>query len=154
MGCDKKLMSTSNRLIKEFSDLKKEKDVNFKLFPNEQNLHQWNGILNGPSGTPYQNEFFDIKCKIPVSYPISPPEIVFKSKIFHPNIHSTTGEICLDILKSHWTPAWSLSLACQALIVLLANPEPSSPLNCDAGNLLRNNDFRGFSSLSKIFTNI
>ncbi len=62
-----------------------------------------------------------------------------------------TGEICLDILKNHWTPAWSLSLACQALIVLLANPEPGSPLNCDAGNLLRCKDFRGFSSLGKIF---
>jgi peroxin-4 len=64
-----------------------------------------------------------------------------------------TGEICLDILKNHWTPAWSLSLACQALLVLLSNPEPSSPLNCDAGNLLRCKDFRGFSSLSKIFQN-
>jgi len=145
-------MSTSNRLIKEFSDLKKEKELNFKLFPDENNLHKWNGILNGPSGTPYQNGCFEIKCKIPGSYPISPPEIFFKTKIFHPNIHLATGEICLDILKSHWTPAWSLSLACQALIVLLANPEPSSPLNCDAGNLLRNSDYRGFSSLGYIFS--
>jgi len=145
-------MSTSNRLIKEFSDLKKEKDPNFKLFPDENNLHKWKGVLNGPNGTPYQNKNFDIICKIPGSYPISPPEIFFETKIFHPNIHLNTGEICLDILKSHWTPAWSLSLACQALIVLLANPEPSSPLNCDAGNLLRNNDFRGFSSLGYIFS--
>jgi peroxin-4 len=144
-------MSTSNRLIKEFSDLKKEKDLNFKLIPDENNLHKWNGVLNGPSGTPYQDKNFEIKCKIPVSYPISPPEFTFKTKIFHPNIHLNRGEICLDILKSHWTPAWSLSLACQALIVLLANPEPSSPLNCDAGNLLRYNDFRGFSSLIYIF---
>lgn len=147
-------MSTSNRLIKEFSDLKKEKELNFKIYPDENNLHKWNGVIKGPSGTPYQNGKFEIKCKIPVSYPISPPEIIFKSKIFHPNIHSNTGEICLDILKSHWTPAWSLSLACQALIVLLANPEPSSPLNCDAGNLLRCNDFRGFSSLSNVVTKL
>ena len=146
-------MSTSNRLIKEFSDLKKEKELNFKLNPDENNLHKWKGVLIGPSGTPYQNSNFEIYCKIPVSYPISPPEIIFKTAIFHPNIHSNTGEICLDILKSHWTPAWSLSLACQALIVLLANPEPSSPLNCDAGNLLRCYDFRGFSSLANIVSN-
>jgi len=141
-------MSTSNRLIKEFRDLKKENELNFKLYPEENNLHRWSGVLKGPMGTSYQTGQFKIKCKIPISYPISPPEIYFQSKIFHPNIHLSTGEICLDILKSHWTPAWSLSLACQALIVLLANPEPSSPLNCDAGNLLRNDDFRGFSSLS------
>lgn len=88
-----------------------------------------------------------------MSYPISPPEISFQTEIFHPNIHLLSGEICLDILKSHWTPAWSLSLACQALIVLLGNPEPSSPLNCDAGNLLRNCDFRGYSSLVYCISN-
>jgi ubiquitin-protein ligase len=54
-------MSTSNRLIKEFSDLKKEKDLNFKLIPDEKNLHKWNGVLNGPSGTPYQVSI-KIKC--------------------------------------------------------------------------------------------
>jgi len=47
-------MSTSNRLIKEFIDLKKEKISNYKLFPDENNLHKWNGILNGPTDTPYQ----------------------------------------------------------------------------------------------------
>lgn len=47
-------MSTSNRLIKEFSDIKKEKDLNFQLFPDENNLHKWKGVLKGPCGTPYQ----------------------------------------------------------------------------------------------------
>jgi ubiquitin-protein ligase len=54
-------MSTSNRLIKEFSDMKKEKDLNFKIFPDENNLHKWNGVLNGPSGTPYQVSI-KLKC--------------------------------------------------------------------------------------------
>ena len=60
-------MSTSNRLIKEFSDLKKEKDLNYKLSPDENNLHNWKGEISGPSGTPYQvsikNFMIDFKQK-------------------------------------------------------------------------------------------
>ena len=44
-----------------------------------------------------------------------------------------TGEICLDVLKSQWSPAWTISTACTAVRALLESPEPDSPLNIDAG---------------------
>lgn len=154
MGCGKIIfMSTTNRLLKEFGELKKNSDGSLCLSPDENNLHEWNGILKGPWGTPYQEGSFLINCQISNSYPLSPPEIKFKTKIFHPNIHPQTGEVCLDILKTQWSPVWTLLYVFQAILVLLSNPEPNSPLNCDAGNLLRKSDFRGFSSLSNIYKN-
>jgi len=39
-----------------------------------------------------------------------------------------TGEICLDILKSAWSPAWTLQSVCRAVVSLLAQSEPDSPL--------------------------
>lgn len=63
-----------------------------------------------------------------------------------------TGEICLDILKGAWTPAWTLLAVCQAITALMADPAPDSPLNCDAGNLLRAGDLRGYASLARCYT--
>ena len=41
---------------------------------------------------------------------------------------------------------------CQAIVALLTDSAPDSPLNCDAGNLLRAGDVRGFASLARLYT--
>jgi peroxin-4 len=74
------------------------------------------------------------------------------AQVFHPNIHWKTGEICLDILKAAWSPAWTLQSVCRAILALLAHPAPDSPLNCDAGNLLRAGDTLGYESAARCFT--
>jgi peroxin-4 len=65
--------------------------------------------------------------------------------------HPQSGEICLDILKKEWSPAWNLQSACRAIISLLEEPAADSPLNCDAGNMIRANDTRAFNSVAKMY---
>jgi len=104
--------------------------------------------------TPYQGGSWTLRIEIPKSYPIQPPNVKFITKICHPNINFKTGEICLDILKNAWSPAWTLQSACMAIRLLLSNPEPNSPLNCDAANLLRCGDLLGYESLVRMYTEL
>lgn len=122
------------------------------LMPNESNLYEWFAVIHGPRDTPYYGGEFRVRFRIPQSYPMAPPEASFVTTIFHPNVHFKTGEICLDILKNEWSPAWTILSVCQAIVALLSDPVGDSPLNCDAGNLLRAGDMRAYNGLARLYT--
>jgi ubiquitin-conjugating enzyme (huntingtin interacting protein 2) len=47
--------------------------------------------------------------------------------VWHPNVSSVTGAICLDILKDQWSPALTMKTALLSLQALLCSPEPNDP---------------------------
>lgn len=49
-------------------------------------------------------------------------------------------------------PLPPLQSMCQAILALMSDSAPDSPLNCDAGNLLRGGDVRGYNSLARMYT--
>ena len=53
------------------------------------------GQIKGPLGTVYEDGLFEIDIVIPQQYPFDPPKMKFLTKIWHPNISSQTGAICL-----------------------------------------------------------
>jgi peroxin-4 len=58
-----------------------------------------------------------------------------------------TGEICLDLLKTAWTPAYTLQMTVEAIWQMLAAPGIDSPLNVDVAALIRQGDAIGAESL-------
>ncbi len=149
----------AQRLLREFKEMQRQTPNNKEvqdlwLQPEEKNIFCWHAKFIGPADTPYAGGVFELKLNIPQQYPITPPKATFLTNVFHPNVHFKTGEICLDILKNSWSPAWTLATVCRAIISLLSHPEPESPLNCDAGNLLRYGDERGFKSMARMYTKL
>lgn len=63
-------------------------------------------------------------------YPFVPPKMRFRSKVWHPNVSSANGAICLDILKDQWSPALTLKTALLSLQALLSSPQPDDPQVC------------------------
>ena len=86
-------------------------------------------IIKGPPSTPFEGRDFIVRLDVPVEYPLTPPAARFVTKCFHPNVNFESGEICLDILKKEWSPAWSLQSACRAIQSLLGDP------NSDVSNI-------------------
>lgn len=109
-------------------------------------------MIHAPADGAYDGGRFEIVIQVPDTYPIKPPTMRFRTRIFHPNVHWKSGEICLDVLKTQWSPAWTLHSACTAVVALLDAPEPDSPLNVDAANLLRTGDLVAYRSMCAMFT--
>ena len=90
-------------------------------------IRHWKGKLNGPPDSVYEGGVFQIDIKIPEKYPYVPPKMQFDTKIWHPNISSQTGAICLDILKDEWSPALTIRTALLSIQAMLTAAEPNSP---------------------------
>ncbi|KAI0989256.1 hypothetical protein GJ496_010501 [Pomphorhynchus laevis] len=116
------------RLSKELIDLEKDPPANCSAGPiNETDLLHWRATIMGPSDSAYSNGVFTLNIMFPTEYPFRPPSITFITKIFHPNIN-LNGSICLDILKSQWSPALTISKVLLSISSLLCDPNPDDPL--------------------------
>ena len=143
-------MQSSKRLTKEYQEILESPVENCNIAPTVDNIYNWEGVLFGPEGTPYENGLFYLHINFPKDYPHIPPNIYFKTKIYHPNI-SHNGVICLDILKEEWSPVLTISKVMLSLSSLLSDPNPNDPLVLEIAKEMKT-DMNSFNKKARQYT--
>jgi ubiquitin-conjugating enzyme E2 D/E len=112
------------RLVKEWryfeSKNAAEEILSFSVV-DRNNLKRFEAKIKGPLDTPYENGVFVLDVWVSESYPFKPPRLMFKTKVFHPNIDAQ-GRICLDILCDMWTPLLTFEKILLSISGLLSLP--------------------------------
>lgn len=117
----------------------------------EDNFFEWEALIEGPPGTPFEFGVFVATLSFPRNYPLSPPKMQFKSTLFHPNIY-TDGRVCISILhqagedptgyetaSENWNPVQTVEKILLSVLSMIAAPNDQSPANVDAAKMWRNN---------------
>ncbi|KAJ2786577.1 Ubiquitin-conjugating enzyme E2 T [Coemansia interrupta] len=128
------------RLSKELNLLQTELPADIVCTPKGERIDSYEARMEGPPDTPYENGHFYVDINLSSLYPIEPPSLIFKTRIYHPNIDDH-GKICLEVLKKGknggWSPSWTLDKVLISLKVLLASPNEDDPLMSDIADQMR-----------------
>lgn len=91
--------------------------------------------LYGPENSPYDQYLLEFKIEFSPEHPFRAPYVKVNTNttwIFHPNING--DNICLDLLKSNWSPVITITTLLMSIHTLLQHPNASDPLNGDAAS--------------------
>ncbi|XP_004294997.1 PREDICTED: constitutive photomorphogenesis protein 10-like isoform 2 [Fragaria vesca subsp. vesca] len=102
--------SSGKRIQREMVDLNMDPPPDCSAGPKGDNLYHWVATIIGPP-----------------EYPFKPPEIVFRTRVFHCNVDSS-GNVSLEIIKDGWSPARTITKVLLAIRSILTKPDPYNPL--------------------------
>ncbi|KAJ7776838.1 ubiquitin-conjugating enzyme/RWD-like protein [Mycena maculata] len=128
---NKEIAEKTRFLTSSHRDCKNDKTSNIRIDLIDSSPFHLKGSFPGPEDTPYQGGHFEVDIVIPESYPFQPVKMKFITKVYHPNVSSASGAICLDILKDAWSPVLTLKSTLISLQSLLCSPEPNDPQDAE-----------------------
>jgi ubiquitin-conjugating enzyme E2 D/E len=139
------------RIQRELAEIQADPPANCSAGPeSDQDLFRWEGVIFGPSDSPFAGGVFKLKIVFPTDYPFKCPNVTFTTKIFHPNINSA-GIICLDILKTQWSPALTISKVLLSICSLLCDPNPNDPLVPEIAHMYKTDPAK-YNETARLYT--
>lgn len=149
---------TLSRVAKEVRSLLKDPPEGVKLVVDPEtgvpgSLAELQAEIQGPTGTPYESKYFQLKLVLSGDFPASPPRGFFLTKIYHPNVDISTGAICVNTLKKDWSSTTTFAHVLSVVRCLLIVPFPESSLNDEAGKLFMDS-YEEFSRRARLMANV
>ena len=131
------LSLAKKRLLTDFKRINQSQDTEddgVLATPHDDDIMIWDCVIFGPENSVWENGVFKLEMKFTEEYPNKPPQVLMKTKVFHPNFY-VNGNICIDILKDQWSPIYDIKSILTSIQSLLTDPNPSSPANVEAAKL-------------------
>ncbi|EPE36696.1 UBC-like protein [Glarea lozoyensis ATCC 20868] len=135
------MASSQKRITKELAEVLGNPPEGIAVnLVDEGNVHNWNIVMDGPEGSPYEGGKFKLLLVLPTDYPFKPPKISFKTRIWHPNVtFDEHGSMCIGILKPEaWKPSSKIMSVLTATQNLLAEPVPDDAVETSAAEKFKN----------------
>lgn len=78
--------TAQRRLLQEYRALTNNPPDGITAGPvSEDDLLNWEALIQGPEGTPFEGGIFPAELKFPKDYPLAPPSMRFLGEVWHPN---------------------------------------------------------------------
>ena len=119
------------RLTKEMKDFENDPVEGVAIELEHDNIVHWNVAIMGPEGSYYEGGKFVINIDFSDNYPFKCPVMKFKTKIYHPNVKESSGEICDQAIKNTWVPTLNANYLIKMLKELIENPSTDAPMEAD-----------------------
>lgn len=101
----------------------------------ENNLKKWLVQIEGPEGSLYENDVFDVQIIFGPDYPNKPPRLMMSTPIVHPNVDQS-GAVCIDVLRSQFNQTVTVRQIIEGIINALEHPNEKGRLNAQVGDLM------------------
>ena len=142
MMFSQKKINAMNLIRQEFNYINSHPSANIGVtvgIPDETNPFHWTATMIGPKDTSYKSGFFILDIDFPDDYPDHPPEICFRTPIYHVNVNpnksyekgaETLGHICISTLN-WWSPEYRMMEVLTNIFGLFYMANPESPYGRD-----------------------
>lgn len=137
--------------MREIAACEKESDDEIFVSMIDESPFHLIGSFPGPIHSPFEHGLFKVDIVVPEGYPFHPLQMRFITKVYHPNVSSQSGAICLDILKDQWSPVYTLKTTLMSLRSLLCSPEPNDPQDAEVAKHYTT-DFHGYEKTARYWT--
>ena len=146
-----KKLNAMKRIKKEYEEFNQNPNPNIGAsigLVDEDNIFLWKCTLKGPSDTSYANGLFFLTIKFPEDYPENPPEVAFKTPIYHININphkldqegaESLGHVCISTLNWWKERPTTMNEVLKEIFALFYLANPDSPYGLDRADEFRYN---------------
>ena len=139
-----------DQLQREYKELSQNPISNIGVsvgLVDEGNIYKWRATLTGPKDTSYKGGIFILIITFPMDYPNHPPEVCFRTPIYHVNVNPQKptfpgaeglGHVCISTLN-WWKPQYKMKEVLTNIFGLFYMANPDSPYGLDRANEFKNN---------------